>query len=129
MRKIQTLSICLFILGLICFTNATQAQNTPFGKPDSLYKPGTYNVWGYAFMDYYYKAHADTAINTLGFPKDTALSSPVVFTWASIITSASIFPLKSCWRMKTTSTTRTFLQAPWPSLTETCWRMANPAFT
>jgi len=61
MRKIQTLSICLFILGLICFTNATQAQNTPFGKPDSLYKPGTYNVWGYAFMDYYYKAHADTA--------------------------------------------------------------------
>jgi hypothetical protein len=57
MRNIQTL-----FLGLICLliASVSQAQNTPFGKPDSLIKPG-YNIWGYAFMDYYYKGHADTA--------------------------------------------------------------------
>ncbi|TDX01883.1 hypothetical protein [Dinghuibacter silviterrae] len=57
MRKIQTLT---FVLAFLSLAFVSQAQNTPFGKVDSLIKPG-YNLWGYAFMDYYYKGHGDTA--------------------------------------------------------------------
>ncbi|HTJ14504.1 MAG TPA: hypothetical protein VL547_20840 [Dinghuibacter sp.] len=61
MRKIQTLTFVSLFISLLSFSLSTQAQNTPFGKVDSLIQPGKYNVWGYAFMDFYYKSHADTA--------------------------------------------------------------------
>lgn len=61
MRKIQTLTFVSLFIFLGFLSLSSQAQNTPFGKTDSLIKPGTYNVWGYAFMDFYYKSHADTA--------------------------------------------------------------------
>src|ERR1700744_6421790 len=61
MRKIQTLTIVSLFISFFSISLSSQAQNTPFGKVDSLISPGKYNVWGYAFMDFYYKAHADTA--------------------------------------------------------------------
>ncbi len=60
MRKIQTLTFLFTFFACVTFLNSIQAQNTPFGKPDSAIHPG-YNLWGYAFMDFYYKGHADTA--------------------------------------------------------------------
>lgn len=61
MRKIQTLTSVFVLLAFVTLSFSATAQNTPFGKVDSLIRPNTYNIWGYAFMDYYYKAHADTA--------------------------------------------------------------------
>lgn len=61
MRKIQTLTfVFTFFACITLLSSNVQAQNTPFGKVDSLLKPGP-TVWGYGFMDFYYKGHADTA--------------------------------------------------------------------
>lgn len=62
MRKSNTLSFTLlFLVALLSVTSVLKAQNTPFGKPDSAYKVGAWNLWGYNFSDFYYKGHADTA--------------------------------------------------------------------
>jgi hypothetical protein len=61
MRRTQTLSFTLLFIALLSAATTLKAQNTPFGKDDSTYQVGKYNIWGYAFMDYYYKAHSDTA--------------------------------------------------------------------
>lgn len=61
MRRNQTLSFFLLFIALVSVSSTLTAQNTPFGKDDSSYVVGKYNIWGYAFMDYYYKGHSDTA--------------------------------------------------------------------
>jgi hypothetical protein len=60
MRKIQTLTFVLTFFACVTLISSIHAQNTPFGKVDSAIHPG-YNLWGYAFMDFFYKGHADTA--------------------------------------------------------------------
>ena len=50
-------TLCIFLLKV----NTVQAQYT--WNSDSLFKAGKPNsgrIWGYAFGDYYYKAHTDT---------------------------------------------------------------------
>jgi hypothetical protein len=47
-----------FIAALALSVSAANAQTSPNTPPDTTFKPsGT--LWGYAFGDYYYKAHAD----------------------------------------------------------------------
>ena len=60
MRRIRT---CYYLLAIVCLFAAGSAQAQFLLNSDSAFKAGTANsgrIWGYAFGDYYYKAHSDS---------------------------------------------------------------------
>jgi hypothetical protein len=59
----QRLFFCVFLIFGFCLSNSLQAQFLI--NSDSAFKAGTSNsgrLWGYAFGDFYYKAHSDSLI-------------------------------------------------------------------